>query len=161
MSTDRIEKKILLRARKHRVWRALSDSTEFGTWFGVKFEGPFVPGASARGVLVTTSVDSEVAKAQAPYKGMTFEIIIEQWNRAPILLPLASLRSRPQRRLLGRAYYARRLHPRGSRRRRHAHRHRVRLRSHPASAPRQGFSANEGGWSTMVKVIEKYVVHEP
>ena len=45
MSTDRIEKKILLRAPRKRVWRALSDSTEFGTWFGMKFEGAFAPGA--------------------------------------------------------------------------------------------------------------------
>ena len=44
MSTDRIEKKILLRAPIKRVWRALSDSTEFGTWFGMKFDGPFVAG---------------------------------------------------------------------------------------------------------------------
>src|SRR6266436_8689226 len=78
MSTDRIEKKILLRAPRKRVWRALSDSTEFGTWFGVKFEGPFAPGAVMRGVIVTTSVNAEVASAQKPYKGMPFEITIEQ-----------------------------------------------------------------------------------
>ena len=41
MNTDRIEKKILLRASPKRVWRALSDSREFGTWFGVKFDGQF------------------------------------------------------------------------------------------------------------------------
>jgi uncharacterized protein YndB with AHSA1/START domain len=38
MDTDRIEKQILLQAPLSRVWRALSDSTEFGTWFGMKFE---------------------------------------------------------------------------------------------------------------------------
>lgn len=36
MSTDRIEKKILLKAPLARVWRAISDSKEFGTWFGMK-----------------------------------------------------------------------------------------------------------------------------
>jgi len=41
MSTDRIGKKILLRAPRKRIWHALSDSTEFGTWFGMKFDGPF------------------------------------------------------------------------------------------------------------------------
>ena len=46
MSTDRIEKTIVLRAPLARVWRALSDSKEFGTWFGVKFDAPFTPGAS-------------------------------------------------------------------------------------------------------------------
>ncbi len=49
MNTDRIEKKVLLRAPRKRVWRALSDSTEFGTWFGMKFDGPFAPGAVCAG----------------------------------------------------------------------------------------------------------------
>ena len=78
MSTDRIEKKILLRAPRKRVWRALSDSTEFGSWFGMKFDGPFAPGARMSGVIVPTTVDAEVAKAQKKYEGMRFEITIEQ-----------------------------------------------------------------------------------
>jgi uncharacterized protein YndB with AHSA1/START domain len=78
MSTDRIEKKILLHAPRKRVWRALSDSTEFGTWFGVKFDGPFTPGASMRGVIIPTKVNAEVAKAQKPYEGLPFEITIEK-----------------------------------------------------------------------------------
>src|SRR4029078_6671255 len=78
MNTDRIEKRILLRATKERVWRALSDSTEFGSWFGMKFEGPFAPGAFMRGVIVPTTVDAEVAKAQKPYEGMPVELTIEQ-----------------------------------------------------------------------------------
>ena len=44
-STDRIERRILLRAPLARVWRAVSDSTEFGAWFGVDFKGkPFAAG---------------------------------------------------------------------------------------------------------------------
>jgi uncharacterized protein YndB with AHSA1/START domain len=78
MSTDRIEKKILLRAPRNRVWRALTDSTEFGSWFGVKFDGPFSPGASMRGVIVGTKVNAEVAKAQKQYAGLPFEILIER-----------------------------------------------------------------------------------
>jgi len=50
-STDRIEKKIELKAPLARVWRALSDHREFGKWFGVKLEGPFVPGKSTRGKI--------------------------------------------------------------------------------------------------------------
>ena len=42
--TDRIEKTIELKAPVSRVWRALTDHDEFGTWFRVKLEGPFVPG---------------------------------------------------------------------------------------------------------------------
>src|SRR5258706_1632475 len=78
MSTDRIEKKILLRAPVKRVWRALSDSTEFGTWFGVKFDGPFMPGAAVRGVIAPTTVNAEVARKQKDHEGRPFEITIEK-----------------------------------------------------------------------------------
>jgi uncharacterized protein YndB with AHSA1/START domain len=49
MSTDRIEKKIVLRAPRSRVWRAIADSQEFGAWFGVKLDGRFEPGARLTG----------------------------------------------------------------------------------------------------------------
>jgi uncharacterized protein YndB with AHSA1/START domain len=82
MSTDvmdRIEKTIVVRAPRARVWRALADAQEFGEWFGVTFEsGAFAPGAVARGVIAPTTVDPDVAKAQAPYKGMPFEITIDR-----------------------------------------------------------------------------------
>ena len=38
-ATDRIEKRIVLRAPRERVWRAVSDAEEFGSWFGVDFTG--------------------------------------------------------------------------------------------------------------------------
>jgi uncharacterized protein YndB with AHSA1/START domain len=38
-STDRIERKVLIKASKARVWRAVSDAGEFGDWFGVNFKG--------------------------------------------------------------------------------------------------------------------------
>ena len=41
---DRIEKRIELKASVSRVWRALTDHREFGEWFRVKLDGPFVPG---------------------------------------------------------------------------------------------------------------------
>jgi uncharacterized protein YndB with AHSA1/START domain len=78
MSSDRIEKRVLLHASLKRVWSALADSTEFGTWFGMKFEGPFVPGALMRGVIVPTKVNADVAKAQQKYGGMPVEITIEK-----------------------------------------------------------------------------------
>jgi len=78
MSTDRIEKKILLHAPLKRVWRALSDSTEFGNWFGMRFDGPFAPGATMRGTIVPTTVDAEVAQAQKKYEGTPFEITIDK-----------------------------------------------------------------------------------
>jgi uncharacterized protein YndB with AHSA1/START domain len=42
--TNRIEKSIELNAPVERVWRALTDHTEFGEWFRVKLDGPFTPG---------------------------------------------------------------------------------------------------------------------
>jgi uncharacterized protein YndB with AHSA1/START domain len=47
--TDRIEKTVELKAPIARVWRALTDHREFGQWFRVRLEGPFVPGQVARG----------------------------------------------------------------------------------------------------------------
>jgi uncharacterized protein YndB with AHSA1/START domain len=78
MSTDRIEKQILLKAPLARVWRALSDSKEFGSWFGMRFDGPFAPGTRMRGVIVPTAVNAEVAGAQKKYEETPFEIMIEQ-----------------------------------------------------------------------------------
>lgn len=78
MTSDRIEKKILLRASRERVWRAVSDSTEFGRWFGARFDGPFVAGRSLRGRVVPTEMDAEVAEQQKPYDGMEFEVRVEQ-----------------------------------------------------------------------------------
>ncbi|KUI00039.1 SRPBCC family protein [Mycobacterium sp. IS-3022] len=69
MSTDRIEKEVLLKAPLARVWRAISDADEFGQWFGVRFDGPFVAGKSVTGVMTPTAVDADVAKAQEPYAG--------------------------------------------------------------------------------------------
>jgi uncharacterized protein YndB with AHSA1/START domain len=47
--SDRIEKEIELRAPIERVWQALTDSNEFGTWFRVKLDGPFVAGQITTG----------------------------------------------------------------------------------------------------------------
>lgn len=46
---DRIEKRVELHAPLSRVWRALTDCREFGQWFRVKLDGPFVPGQVSRG----------------------------------------------------------------------------------------------------------------
>jgi uncharacterized protein YndB with AHSA1/START domain len=50
-STDRIEKRVLLRAARSRVWRALTDAEEFGTWFRVKLKGRFAAGESITGTI--------------------------------------------------------------------------------------------------------------
>ena len=55
--TGRLQKAILLRAPRHRVWRALAESQAFGSCFGTRLEGPFVPGKSERGIVVPTMVE--------------------------------------------------------------------------------------------------------
>ena len=49
MQTDRIEKRIELKAPVSRVWTAITDHEEFGQWFRVKLDGPFVAGQVSTG----------------------------------------------------------------------------------------------------------------
>jgi len=49
--SDRIEKQIDIAAPVSRVWRALTDHREFGEWFRVKIDGPFVAGQASRGYI--------------------------------------------------------------------------------------------------------------
>lgn len=65
--TDRIERTIDVRAPRARVWRALIDAKEFGSWFGVKVEGEFAPGARVRGRITHPG-----------YEHVVWDIIIER-----------------------------------------------------------------------------------
>jgi uncharacterized protein YndB with AHSA1/START domain len=78
MSTDRIEKKVLLQSTRERVWNAVSDAAQFGRWFGVAFDGPFVEHTRLTGRIVPTTVDADVAAQQKPYEGTPFEFWIER-----------------------------------------------------------------------------------
>lgn len=73
----KIEKQVVLRAPLDRVWRAISDAEEFGRWFGVRFDGPFVAGTSVTAAITPTAVDGEVAKRQEPHTGVrsTWQIV--------------------------------------------------------------------------------------
>ncbi len=92
-NTDRIQEKVLLRATRMRVWQAIADSTQFGSWFGVQFDGPFVAGTTLSGRIVPTAVDAEVAASQKPYEGMVFQFLVDRiepmrvlsfrWQRSP------------------------------------------------------------------------------
>ena len=65
--TDRIEKRFEVRAPRARVWRAIANATEFGTWFGMKLEGEFASGATIRGRLTVPK-----------YEHLTIELQIER-----------------------------------------------------------------------------------
>ena len=158
--TDRIEKKILLRAPRARVWRALADAEEFGQWFGVKFDGPFTPGAVQRGVIVPTTVDAEVAKAQQPYAGMPFEITIDRieperlfafrwhpfavergvdYSSEPTTLVVFALEEVANGTMLTVTESG--------------------FDRIPSARRAQAFTANEQGWTMVVTLIEKHLAH--
>ena len=65
--TDRIEKRVVLRAPRARVWRALTDYKEFGTWFRAKLQGPFVEGGTVHGNILYPG-----------YEHLTLELQVER-----------------------------------------------------------------------------------
>ena len=66
-STDRIEKKVELRAPRTRVWRAIASAEEFGAWLRVKLDGPFVEGSTTRGRVTYPG-----------HEHLTFEVRVER-----------------------------------------------------------------------------------
>src|SRR4030095_6281650 len=162
MNTDRIEKKILLRAPRARVWRALSNSTEFGTWFGMEFAGPFRPGAVMHGVIKGTKVNAEVARLQKPHEGKQFDITIEQMEPERLF----SFRWHPHAVEAGVDYSAEpttlivftleetsggillTVTESG-------------FDQIPLARRAMAFSANEQGWGLVIKLVEEYLVQNP
>jgi uncharacterized protein YndB with AHSA1/START domain len=156
---DRIEKRILLRAPRARVWRALTDSQEFGTWFGVKFTSPFVPGAVVKGLLVGTAVDPEIARMQQQHKDLPFDITIDRIEPERLF----SFRWHPYAVERGADYS-------------HEPTTLIEFRLDddvngvmltvtesgfdriPLARRAQAFTANEHGWTTMIKLVEKFLV---
>ena len=67
-STDRIERQMVLKAPRAKVWRALTNAEEFGNWFGVNFKGKsFVAGQHTQGQL-----------SYPGYEHVVMEVLIEQ-----------------------------------------------------------------------------------
>ena len=145
--TDRIEKTVLLQAPLSRVWRAITTADEFGAWFGVRLEGPFSAGAAVRGAITHPG-----------YEHLTMELLVE--------------RIEPQR------YFAYRWHPYAV----DAHvdysaepttlvefrledRHGATALTVvesgfdriPPARRAKAFQMNDGGWTSQVKNIERYV----
>jgi len=66
--TDRIERTVTIDAPRSRVWRALSNAEEYGSWFGVNLKGQtFAPGQRVRGPITI-----------AGYEHIMFDVIVEQ-----------------------------------------------------------------------------------
>ncbi len=148
-STDRIEKRVALRAPQSRVWRAITNADEFGAWFGVKLEGTFAEGAAVRGRIT-----------HPRYEHVTTEMLVER------IQPefLFSYRWHPYAVDAGVDYTAEpttlvefRLDEVGG--------ETIltivesgfdRL---PASRRAEAFRMNDGGWTSQLKSIERYVTN--
>lgn len=65
--TDRIEESVELKASLSRVWRALTDHREFGTWFRVELDTPFAPGKTVRGRITHPG-----------YEHMKWEMVVQK-----------------------------------------------------------------------------------
>ncbi|MDQ6924040.1 MAG: SRPBCC family protein [Pseudomonadota bacterium] len=66
--TDRIERSVVINAQRERVWRALSNAEQFGTWFGANLKGQtFAPGQRARGPITIPG-----------YEHIHFDVVIER-----------------------------------------------------------------------------------
>jgi uncharacterized protein YndB with AHSA1/START domain len=156
--TDRIQKQILLRAPRARVWRALTDHLEFGSWFGMRYDGPFAPGAKIKATIVPTTVDAEVARRQQKFEGTSFEIMIDRmepervfsfrwhpgavepgvdYSSEPTTLVVFELKEAPEGVLLTVTESG--------------------FDRIPLARRAKAFKGNEEGWGMVVKLIEKYL----
>ena len=156
--TDRIQKQVLLRAPRARVWRALTDHREFGSWFGMRYDGPFTPGARIRATIVPTTVDAEVARRQKEFEGISFDITIDRmepervfsfrWHPGavepgvdyasePTTLVVFELKEAPDGVLLTVTESG--------------------FDRIPLARRAKAFKGNEAGWGMVIKLIEKYL----
>ena len=161
-SADRIQKQILLRAPCERVWRAISDAEQFGTWFGMRLDGPFAAGARLTGHIVPTTIDAEVAKSQEPYSGMAFDFVVERiepmrlfafrwhpyavdrntdYSHEPTTLVEFVLEPKPEGTLLTITESG--------------------FERIPLARRAETFKSNEQGWEAQTRLIQKYLAQNP
>ena len=159
--TDRIEKRILLHAAVERVWDAITDAEKFGSWFGVKFDGAFAPGAKIIGRITPTKVDAEVAKLQEPHTGKPFEFRIDRiepmkrfsfywhpyavdpgtdYSKEPMTLVTFELEQATGGTALTITESG--------------------FDKIPVARRAEAFKANEGGWTHQARLIEKYLAEK-
>ena len=149
--TDRIEKQIELKAPVARVWRALTDHREFGEWFRVKIDGPFVPGEASRGNITYPGYEhlqwEAVVKAMEPERLFSFT-----WHPYAVD-PKVDYSKEPQTLVEFRLEKT----PEGTR---------LTVTESgfdkiPAGRRPEAFRMNESGWAEQMKNIESYVASKP
>jgi len=153
--SDRIEKRIQLNAPIARVWRALTDYREFGAWFRVDLQGPFVVGQMARGRITHPG-----------YEHVQWEALIEKMEPERLFTFIW-----PHAKSLDKAIYS----PDYSNEPRTLVEFRLEKTSTgtlltltesgfdqlPADSREATFRGNEGGWTAQMKNLESYVAQKP
>ncbi len=144
---NRIEKRIELNAPVSRVWRALTDHREFGEWFRVKLDGPFVPGETSRGWITYPGYEhvrwEAVVQRMEPERFFSFTwhpYAIDpemDYSKEPPTLVEFTLQESPGGTLLL-------LSESG-------------FDKIPADRRLEAFRRNDGGWTQQMKNIESYV----
>jgi uncharacterized protein YndB with AHSA1/START domain len=148
---DRIEKRIELKAPVARVWRALTDYREFGEWFRVKIEGPFVPGEVSRGRITYPGYEhlqwEAMVKAMEPERLFSFTwhpYAVDpkmDYSAEPQTLVEFRLEKTAQGTLLVVTESG--------------------FNGIPAGRRAEAFPRNDGGWTEQMKNIERYVAEKP
>ena len=147
---NRIEKRMELKAPVWRVWRALTDYREFGEWFRVKLDGPFVAGQISRGQM--TYPGYEHVKWQAVVQKMEPERLFSfTWHHS--LDPNADISKEPTTLVEFRlekieAGTLVTLSESG-------------FENLPANLRLEALRRNDGGWTEQMKNIESYVAKKP
>ncbi len=148
---DRIEKRIELKAPVSRVWRALTDHREFGQWFGVKLEGPFVAGQVSRGQITYPGYEhlqwQVVVQQMEPERLFSFtwhpyaiDPTVDYSNETPTLVEFRLEKTADGTLLL--------LTESG-------------FDKIPSGRRLEAFRRNEGGWEQQMKNIESHVAQKP
>lgn len=156
--SQRIVKTVVLKAPREKVWAAISDSKQFGAWFGAQFDGPFVVGQPTYGRIQPTQVDAEVAKLQEPHAGMPMVFLVEtleaptklafRWHPDPVA-PGTDLTGKPTTLVeleLSDAAGGTQLRITESG-----------FEAIPLEKRAQVFEGNEGGWEHQSRLIAKYL----
>ncbi len=150
-SSDKIEKQIEVYASISRVWRAITDYQEFGQWFRVNLEGPFVVGQVTRGQITYPG-----------YEHVTMEVIVEAiepehrfafWWRPYAIDPMVDYSSEPRTLVeftlaVSSAGTLVRVTESG-------------FDGIPAHRRDEAFRMNDGGWAAQVQNIQSYVQASP
>ena len=149
--SDRIEKRIELKAPVSRVWRALTDYREFGEWFRVRIDGPFQPGKVSTGQV--TYPGYEHLKWEAVVQKMEPERLFSfTWHPAAID-PKVDYSKEPSTLVEFKLESI----PTGTKL--------VVIESGfdklPSDRRLEAFRMNEGGWAEQIKNIESHVTNKP